>query len=232
MKLRWFIPIVVLLPLSLKGSEPVPPARIATLVINPTGVTPLHLRPDFDSVIRMPEEITSVVLGSPESFKAEHNEGEPRYVYVKPITRDPAVSNLMIATKSGTHVTLELISDGASGGSSAQAIDFLIEYRASHGFLVASTPAALSTVSATHPIKPDDSAGTVNVTNTSGSSEPSTIQTPRRRENGRPPTAQFAPRPVSILVRSLKRCFRTCRSNPFSSISRNIRRDRAPLDPK
>ncbi len=78
MKLRWFIPIVVLLPLSLKGSEPVPPARIATLVINPTGVTPLHLRPDFDSVIRMPEEITSVVLGSPESFKAEHNEGEPK----------------------------------------------------------------------------------------------------------------------------------------------------------
>jgi cytochrome c oxidase cbb3-type subunit 2 len=49
----------------------------------------------------MPEEITSVILGSPESFKAEHNEGEPRYIYVKPITRDPAVSNLMIATKSG-----------------------------------------------------------------------------------------------------------------------------------
>jgi hypothetical protein len=171
MKLRRLIPIVVLLPLSLRGSEPVPPARIATVVINPSEVTPLHLRPEFDSVIRMPEEITSVVLGSPESFKAEHDEGEPRYVYVKPITRDPAVSNMMIATKSGTHVTLELISDGASGGSSAQAIDFLIEYRASHGFLVASTPAALSKVSPTHPIKPDDSAGTINVTNTSALDE-------------------------------------------------------------
>jgi hypothetical protein len=140
MKLRWFIPIVVLLPLPLRGSEPVPPARIATIVINPSEVTPLHLRPQFDSVIRMPEEITSVVLGSPESFKAEHNEGEPRYVYVKPITGDPALSNLMIATKSGTHVTLELISDGAAGGSSAQAIDFLIEYRASRGFMVTSAP--------------------------------------------------------------------------------------------
>src|SRR5260370_39387608 len=156
MKLRWFLPIVVLLPLPLRGSGPVPPARIATVVINPSQVTPLHLRPEFDSVIRMPEEITSLVLGSPESFKAEHNEGEPRYVYVKPITRGPAVSNLMIATKSGTHVTLELISDGAAGANTTQVVDFLIEYRASHGFLVASTPVSLSTLSsAAQPAKPD-----------------------------------------------------------------------------
>src|SRR5260370_86253 len=171
MKLRWLIPIVILLPLSLRGSEPVPPARIATVVINPAEVTPLHLRPEFDSAIRMPEEITSVVLGSPESFRAEHNEGEPRHVYVKPITRDPAVSHLMIATKSGTIVTLELVIDGARGTNQTQAVAFLIEYRASHGFLVASTPAALSVVSPTHPIKPTDTAGPVNVTNTSALDE-------------------------------------------------------------
>src|SRR5258707_1978033 len=151
MKLRWFIRIVVLLPLPLRGWEPVPPARIATVVINPAEVTPLHLRPEFDSVIRMPEEITSVVLGSPESFKAEHNEGEPTYVYVKPITRDPAVSNLMIATKSGAHVTLELISDGATGGGATQAVDFLIEYRASRGFLLCSGPSLLSTAPPAQP---------------------------------------------------------------------------------
>jgi hypothetical protein len=171
MKRRWFIPIVVLLPLSLRGLEPVPPARIATVVINPSEVTPLHLRPEFESVIRMPEEVTSVVLGSPGSFKAEHNEGEPRYVYVKPITRDPAVSNLTIATKSGTHVTLELISDGAAGANATQVVDFLIEYRASHGFLVASAPAAIPTVSPTHPTKPDDTSGAVYVTNTSALDE-------------------------------------------------------------
>src|SRR6266478_6297396 len=71
MKLRWFIPIVVLLPLPLRGSEPVPPARIATIVINTSEVTPLHLRPQFDSVIRMPEEITSVVLGRSFIFRLE-----------------------------------------------------------------------------------------------------------------------------------------------------------------
>ncbi len=87
-------------------------ARVATVTINPNEVTPLHLRPEFESTIRMPEEITSVILGSPGSFKAEHNEGEPNYVYVKPITKQPAQSNLLIATKSGQHVTLELISDG------------------------------------------------------------------------------------------------------------------------
>jgi hypothetical protein len=85
----------------------------------------------------MPEEVTSVILGSPGSFKAEHNEGEPEYVYVKPITKEPAQSNLLIATKSGQHVTLELISDGAST-SATEPVDFLIEYRASRSFLVSS----------------------------------------------------------------------------------------------
>jgi len=129
------------------------------------------MRPEFDSVIRMPEEITSVILGSPESFKAEHNEGEPTYVYVKPITRDPAVSNLMIATKSGAHVTLELISDGAAGGTPTQAVDFLIEYRTSHGFLVASAPAAVSTAAPPHSTKPDISNGTANIASSSALDE-------------------------------------------------------------
>jgi hypothetical protein len=171
MKLRWFIPILVLLPVPLRGSGPVPRARIATVVINPSEVTPLHLRPEFDSVIRMPEEITSVILGSPESFKAEHNEGEPRYVYVKPITRDPAVSNLMIATKSGANVTLELISDGAVGASATQAVDFLIEYRVSHGFLVAPVSTIVSTANSLHPPKPDVGTGTANIASTSALDE-------------------------------------------------------------
>jgi hypothetical protein len=101
-------------------------------------VTVLHLRPEFESVIRMPEQITSVILGSPANFKAEHNEGEPDYVYVKPITKQPAQSNLLIATRSGQHVTLTLLSDGVGTASSSAAVDFLIEYRNAHSFLVVS----------------------------------------------------------------------------------------------
>jgi len=138
MKLRWLVPVAFLLPIPLHASDPVVVARVATVTINPNEVTPLHLRPEFESTIRMPEEITSVILGSPGAFKAEHNEGEPDYVYIKPITKEPAQSNLLIATKSGQHVTLELISDGIAAGNAAQPVDFLIAYRASRSFLIAS----------------------------------------------------------------------------------------------
>jgi hypothetical protein len=141
MKLRWLIPIAVLMPLRLGATGPAVSARVATITINPNQVTALHLRPEFESTIRMPEEITSVILGSPGSFKAEHNEGEPQYVYVKPITKEPVQSNLLIATKSGQHVTLELISDGAGANNANQPVDFLIDYRASRSFLIASDAA-------------------------------------------------------------------------------------------
>jgi hypothetical protein len=141
MKLRWLIPIAFLLTVRLYASDATVGARVATITINPNEVTPLHLRPEFESTIRMPEEVTSVILGSPGSFKAEHNEGEPNYVYVKPIAKQPVQSNLLIATRSGQHVTLELISDGIAN-SATQPVDFLIEYRASRSFLVLPDAAA------------------------------------------------------------------------------------------
>jgi hypothetical protein len=144
MKLRWLIPVAVLLPLVARALDNVVKARIETITIRVGEVTPLHLRPEFESAIHMPEEVTSVILGSPGSFKAEHNEGEPDYVYVKPITKDPAQSNLLIATKSGEHVTLELISDGSGDTAASQPVDFLIEYRATRSFLVSSDSGVVS----------------------------------------------------------------------------------------
>jgi len=148
MKLRWFIPISLLIPLGLSATDATVGARVATITINPREITVLHLRPEFESAIRMPEEVTSVILGSPGEFKAEHNEGEPEYVFVKPITKEAVQSNLLIATKSGLHVTLELVSDGASVPNQSQPVDFLIEYRSARSFLISSdsgvpaTPAA------------------------------------------------------------------------------------------
>lgn len=106
----------------------------AVIVINPAQVTPLHLQPEFESVIRMPEEVTSVILRSPGTFKAEHKEGEPTYVYVKPTTKEPSQLNLLIAAKSGFHVTIELISDGTNNASDKQPVDFLLEYRLPRSF--------------------------------------------------------------------------------------------------
>ena len=142
MKLRWFIPIALLIPLRLCATDAAVGARVATITINPKEITVLHLRPEFESTIRMPEEVTSVILGSPGEFKAEHNEGEPEYVYVKPITKQAAQSNLLIATKSGQHVTLELVSDGTGIPNQSQPVDFLIEYRSARSFLISSDSAA------------------------------------------------------------------------------------------
>ena len=141
MKLRWLVPIVFILSPRLHASDPVG-TRVATVTINSNEVTLLHLRPEFESTIRMPEEVTSVILGSSGSFKAEHSEGEPNYVYVKPVTKEPAQSNLLIATKSGQHVALELISDGVGAHNAAQPVDFLIEYRVRRSFLVSSDAGA------------------------------------------------------------------------------------------
>lgn len=137
MKFRWILPIAFLIPLHLNATETPVGARVATITINLREVTVLHLRPEFESTIKMPEQITSVILGSPGEFKAEHSEGEPEYVYVKPITKEPAQSNLLIATKSGQHVTLELVSAGADLSHQAQPVDFLIVYRAAQSFLIA-----------------------------------------------------------------------------------------------
>jgi len=136
MRIRWLIPIAMLFPLRLIAADNAVKPRVETITINPSEVTTLHLRPEFESVIHMPEEITSVILGSPGSFKAEHNEGEPDYVYVKPITKEAAQSNLLLATRSGQHVSIELISDGVAGAGSVLPVDFLIEYRTSRSFLI------------------------------------------------------------------------------------------------
>jgi hypothetical protein len=148
MKFRWFIPIAFLIPLRLSATGAPVEARVATITINPREVTVLHLRPEFESTIRMPEEVTSVILGSPGEFKAEHNEGESEYVYVKPIVKEAAQSNLLIATKSGQHVTLELVSDGASTSNPSQPVDFLIEYRTARSFLISADSEPLATRSA------------------------------------------------------------------------------------
>ena len=144
MKLCWFMPIALLLPLQLNATDAAVVARVATIAINPREITVLHLRPEFESTIRMPEEVTSVILGSPGEFKAEHSADEPNYVYVKPITKEPAQSNLLIAMKSGQHVTLELVSDGASIANESQPVDFLIEYSSARSFLISSDSGALA----------------------------------------------------------------------------------------
>ena len=97
------------------SDAPIGRPRVATITINPKEVTVLHLRPEFESTIRMPEEMPSVILGSPEEFKAEHNEGEPEYVFVKPHYergKAQSKSSSLQRDQGSACDKLELVSDG------------------------------------------------------------------------------------------------------------------------
>lgn len=110
--------------------------KITTLPIEDGGVTVLHLSPGYATSVRMPEEISSVVIGNPTSFKAEHSENEARLVFLKPTTNQPAESNALITTKSGHQISLHLVSAGREAVN--QRVDFVVEYRQRRSVLVGS----------------------------------------------------------------------------------------------
>jgi hypothetical protein len=97
-------------------------------------VTLLHLAPGYTTSVKLPEEVSSVVLGDPASFKAEHSDLEPRLVFLKPISPQPAESNALITTKSGQEVTLQLVSPGKTDQDPK--VDFLVQYRPPESLLV------------------------------------------------------------------------------------------------
>ena len=59
-------------------------------------VNVVRLAARFTTAIRLPEPVSSVVLGDPGKFLAEHSEKEPALVLVKPISEEVASSNLLI----------------------------------------------------------------------------------------------------------------------------------------
>jgi type IV secretory pathway VirB9-like protein len=78
-----------------------PEARIVRLTLDTQNVTVLHLRPGYVSSVRLPEDVSSVVVGNPDAFKAEHSEAEARLVFLKPTTTIRAETNALITTRTG-----------------------------------------------------------------------------------------------------------------------------------
>jgi hypothetical protein len=100
---------------------------VTSIEIEPGTVKVLHMAPGYATAIKLPEETSSVVIGDPANFKAEHSESEPRLVLIKPITSEAVESNALITTRSGYEISLQLVSPGkvAEGGK----VDFFVEYR-------------------------------------------------------------------------------------------------------
>jgi hypothetical protein len=108
--------------------------RIAHLVTDPQSVTALHLRPGFVTSVRLPEDVSSVVLGNPAAFKAEHSDAEPRLVFLKPTGLAPSESNALITTKGGHEISLQLVSSGDSHREGV--VDFVLEFTKPRSFLL------------------------------------------------------------------------------------------------
>jgi hypothetical protein len=100
---------------------------VTTARVEEGSVMVLHLAPGYATSVRLPEEISSLVIGNPASFKVEHSEAEARLVFFKPTTSQPAESNALITTKSGQEISRHLVSAGK--GAADARVDFLVEYR-------------------------------------------------------------------------------------------------------
>jgi hypothetical protein len=113
-------------------------------------VVPLRLAPRIATSIRLPEPVNSVVVGDPENFQAEHSERETNLVTVKPVTEQPAQTNLLITTTLGHQLNLLLLSPGEQAGGSLL-VDVLLTYgKAKPGsFLVEETALPTSLVAET-----------------------------------------------------------------------------------
>ena len=119
------------------SSQQVDPT-VLDLPITGSTVSDIHLRPLFTTAIRLPEPVTSVAVGAPTLFKVEHSTDDPRLVFIKPTSVEAAVSNLIIALKSGQEISIRLLSNGQA---STAPVDFVVNYEPRQSFLIGPTDA-------------------------------------------------------------------------------------------
>jgi hypothetical protein len=119
-----------------------PQARIVSLRVDPEQAVVLHLRPGYVSSVRVLEDVSSVVLGDPGTFKAEHSEAEPQLVFFKATSPKPARTNALITTKSGHEIALSLVSHGKLDRT--EPVDYVLTCERPHSFLI--TPSQSSFV--------------------------------------------------------------------------------------
>lgn len=130
------ITISLLVSYPVSAQTELPQARIVNLSVDPDQVLVLHVRPGYVSSVRVLEEVSSVVLGDPGTFKAEHSEAEPQLVFFKATTAKPAQTNALITTKNGHEISLSLVSQGKS--DPGEVVDYVLKCERPRSFLVSS----------------------------------------------------------------------------------------------
>lgn len=114
-------------------------------------VNVVRLAPRYATAIRLPEAVSSVVVGDPVKFLAEHSDKEPTLVLVKPVSEDVAESNLLVTTVKGRHLSFLLRSEGPSA---RPPVDLVVNYRPAGSFLVEESAVGTAEVSGTEDLVP------------------------------------------------------------------------------
>jgi hypothetical protein len=86
-------------------------------------VSMIQLAPRFTTTVRVPEPVSSIIVGDANLFQAEHSASEPLLVFIRPATPGIAETNLLITTISGRQFPLLLKSNGEAAAS---AVDLLV----------------------------------------------------------------------------------------------------------
>lgn len=116
--------------------------KIETVTLRPDTPATLNLTPGYVSAVRLPEAVSSIAVGDPSAFRAEHSEAEPRMIFFKPLSGESVRSNALIVTTSGKAIALSLVSDRRPGAGAE--INYLLDLRFPGALVVAATPAAES----------------------------------------------------------------------------------------
>ena len=116
-------------------------------------VTKVEVAARFVTTIRLPEAVSSVVVGDPSKFQVEHSEREPKLVFVKTISMQPAETNLLISTVGGRQASVLLVSQGETIRAERTSVDFLVSYTPARDFLVAPSGFPFAMVGQTVPLE-------------------------------------------------------------------------------
>ena len=128
--------VCILLPVTFEARAQVPNI-IPQVRVKDAGdgkVTVVEVAAHFVTAIKLPEPVSSVVIGDPALFQVEHSEHEPLLVFVKALTEKKAETNVLISSVHGRQFSLLLIS--GAGVTGAGKVDFVLQYKTATSFLV------------------------------------------------------------------------------------------------
>ena len=114
-------------------------------------VNVVRLAPRYATAIRLPDAVSSVVVGDPVKFLAEHSDKEPTLVLVKPVSDDASESNLLITTVNGRHLSFLLRNEG---GGANPPVDFVVSYRPAGSFLIEESVVGVAEVAGSASLPP------------------------------------------------------------------------------